>query len=70
MTVHRTIDDEDVTKRIVQRVSHQMIVEYGEAGAAFLHKSGPIGAAFARFVYFEVRRELEESKPQIERIKP
>lgn len=57
-----TLDDKAVTDRIVQRVSYQMIVEYGERGAAFLHKSGPIGAAFARFVYFEVRKELGRQK--------
>lgn len=65
-----TLDDKAVTDRIAHRVSHQMIVEYGEQGAAFLHKSGPMGAAFARFVYFEVRKELEESKLKIEVIKP
>lgn len=60
--IMETLDDKAVTDRIAQRVSYQMIVEYGEQGAAFLYKSGPVGAAFARLVYFEVRKELEKQK--------
>ena len=68
MTTHRTLDDQEVLARIVAKVSHEMIVNYGEAGTMFLYKNGALGASFARYTYFAIREELENTKPHIEKV--
>lgn len=49
-------------KKIGERVSTKMIVEYGEEGMLFLYRSGKMGAAFARFTYEEIKAEMEKGK--------